>query len=165
MRCRSILYVIVSAALTADAGTTVSWKPAQHTIEVAQRALDVVLSGTLPEHWALTVVTAPQEVTHAAQISAASVDLDGPFIERVNDLDLQRLDVKPGTVRVQAKANEPGLAVCVTVPAGTHVRVLRDDLLIRASSTGFAIQDGRATPWIPKFCASVPLLQQAILGN
>lgn len=90
---------------------------------------------------------------------------NGPFIERVNDLDLQRLDVKPGTVRVQAKANEPGLAVCVTVPAGTHVRVLRDDLLIRASSTGFAIQDGRATPGVPKFCASVPLLQQAILGN
>jgi len=165
MRCPSMLFVIASVALAADAGTTLSWKPAQHTIEVAQRTLDVVLSGPLPEHWALTVVTAHQEVTHAAKISAASVDLDGPFIERVNDLDLQRLDVKPGTVRIQAKSNEPGLVVCVTVPAGTHVRVLRDDMLIRASSTGFAIQDGRSTPGIPKLCASVPLLQQAILGN
>src|SRR5208283_5559871 len=65
----------------------------------------------------LTVIPRDGET---AEISAGSVDLDGPFIERVNT----------GAVRIRSIPDEPGLAVCATVPAGARVRVFHDRLPI-----------------------------------
>jgi hypothetical protein len=103
----------------------------------------------------LTVIPRDGET---AEISAGSVDLDGPFIERVNT----------GAVRIRSIPDEPGLAVCATVPAGARVRVFHDRLPIGGFSTGVVIQDGRVVARSsggPKTCASLPVLQGAILGR
>jgi hypothetical protein len=136
-----------------------------------QGGLDIVLSDPLPQHWVLSVIAQP-ETERAASLSAGSVTLDGPFIERVDNLDMRRLDVKPGALRIRGIPNESGLAVCVNVPAGSYVRVLHGDLPIVGPTTGGIAQDGRLVAperedagSSAKICPSVPVLQQAILGR
>lgn len=156
--------VLIAIALGEDRGKGYVWVPAPQLLDVARGKVDIVLSGPLPQHWALTVVSRGRE-TAQAKVSAGSVDLDGPFIERVYNLDRQRLDVKPGVVRVYSKTGEIGLAVCMTVPAGTRVRILHDDFPIASFATGAVIQDGVMVGRSPKICASLAVLQQAILGR
>jgi hypothetical protein len=166
-----VFFVLVTVGFAADAGKGYSWKPVPQQVEMAQGGLDIVLSDPLPQHWALTVIGQP-ETAHVASLSAGSVALDGPFIERVDNLDMRRLDVKPGVLRIRGIPNESGLAVCLNVPAGSYVRVLHDDLPIVGPITGGIVQDGRLVAQDrpvagsgAKICPSVPVLQQAILGR
>src|ERR1700690_3722406 len=100
---RSLLVYCLPTLITSGValGIGYTWKPAPQPLEVAQGRLDVVLSDPLPEHWALTVI-ARDGKKGGAEVSAGSVELDGPFIEHVNNVDLRRLEIQPGVVRIRS---------------------------------------------------------------
>jgi hypothetical protein len=115
--------------------------------------MEIMLQDPLPAHWAVSVVTS--QASSAATISAGSVVLDGPFIERVDNLDSRRLNLEPGIVRIRGLADESGLAVCLTVPAGTETRVLHE---------GSLVVDAQANLHKSKMCDSLLVVRQAILA-
>ena len=157
MRSLLICLALTPVALGGDPATSFTWKPAPLRFDVLAGKVEVVLSDPLPTHWALSVVS-DNETADSAKIWAGSVQLDGPLIERVNNLDAQRLVIRQGTVLVRGASNEAGLAVCVTVPSGTQVLVLNGGHLLGASKSGIVIRDGKVGGQHPRMCAYLPLL-------
>ena len=133
------LILLAGWVFAADSGHGYQWTDAPLPIDVADGKIDVVFAGGLPAaHWAVCVVERDRP-----EISVNSVVLDGPFIDRVEKVDRVRTELTPGVVKIRTTADEAGIAVCLKVPAGTHVRVLHGDVLLATPEVGALIRDDR----------------------
>jgi hypothetical protein len=162
MRALPVLLALAAAGFAADHGSATASRLTLVPLEIAEGSVDLMLSGELPEHWAVTAVAGKGT---RAGISAGAVEMDGPMAAGVRDVERSRLDLKPGSVRIAADPKEPGLAVCVTVPAGTRVRLLHDDLLVASSSAGMVVRDGGVIAKGPMVCVSLPAPQQVFANR
>jgi hypothetical protein len=155
-----ILLVLTPAALFAFSNESLSWQPAVHAIALPEKQLEIALNAPLPDHWALTFVAAKSD-RNTAFISASAVTVDGPFVDQVRDLEPQRIFKQPGAFRIDGLSERMALAVCVTVPAGTEVRILHDGLLVVRADEGVVV-DGTIVARAPKVCGSIPPLVTVI---
>jgi len=107
------------------------------------------------------MVVAVKSDRNSALISASAVKFDGLFTDQVKDCETQRILKQSGAFHIHAIGEKMGLAVCVTVPPGTEVRILHDGLLVVRADEDVVV-DGTIVARAPKVCGSIPALVSGI---